>query len=103
MLRRIVNAYERNQRAREMCIAKYGTDCHVCGFSFAATYGEVGNGMIHVHHLRPISEISKEYVVDPIADLRPVCPNCHVVLHRHTPPYSIEEVRSFLNRPRRPK
>src|ERR1043166_6837191 len=29
-----------------------------------------------VLHLQPLSGISEEYEVDPIADLRPVCPNC---------------------------
>ncbi|HSX81067.1 MAG TPA: HNH endonuclease [Candidatus Saccharimonadia bacterium] len=51
---------------------------------------------IHVHHCRPLSEIAGEYVVDPIEDLRPVCPNCHAVIHRRTPPFTIEEVRSML-------
>jgi predicted HNH restriction endonuclease len=48
-----------------------------------------------------ISEIGKEYVVNPLADLRPMCPNCHAVLHRRTSAYSIEEVRSFLQRAQR--
>jgi predicted HNH restriction endonuclease len=43
-----------------------------------------------------LSEIGGEYIVDPVADLRPVCPNCHAVLHRRIPAYSIEEVRVFL-------
>jgi len=34
-----------------------------------------------VHHLVPISKIGKKYRVDPIKDLRPVCPNCHAVIH----------------------
>jgi predicted HNH restriction endonuclease len=29
-------------------------------------------------------------------DLRPVCPNCHAVLHHRVPAFSIEEVRTFL-------
>ena len=61
------------------------------------TYGEVAEGLIHVHHLRSLSEVGEEYIVDPIADLRPVCPNCHAVLHTRTPPFSIEEVVTFLN------
>jgi len=91
-----VNAYERNPNARRLCIKKYGTSCCICGLSFRAVYGKVADGLIHVHHLRPLSEIGDEYVVDPVADLRPVCPNCHAVLHRRTPPYSIEEAQLFL-------
>jgi predicted HNH restriction endonuclease len=34
-------------------------------------------------------------VVDPVDDLRPVCPNCHAVLHL-SQCRSIEEVRQLL-------
>jgi len=96
---RLVNAYERNPLARQQCIKKYGTNCYVCGFSFGAIYGETMDGFIHVHHLRQLSAVGKDYKVDPVADLRPVCPNCHAVIH-HRPkqPYSIEEVQAFLRR-----
>jgi len=98
-----VNAYERNPEARRRCIEHYGTSCAVCAFNFGATYSEVAKGYIHVHHLRPLSQIGSEYVVDPIEDLRPVCPNCHAVLHRRIPAYSIQEVRAFLCKEREKK
>ena len=91
-----VNAYERNPEARRRCIEAHGTRCCICGFSFGAVYGEVAEGYIHVHHLRPLSEIDGEYVVDPISDLRPICPNCHAVVHRRIPAFDIEEVRALL-------
>lgn len=78
----VVNRYERDPGARAECIAKYGTDCSVCGFSFGAAYGEHGEGFIHVHHLVPLAAIRRRYKVDPIKHLRPVCPNCHAMLHR---------------------
>jgi predicted HNH restriction endonuclease len=54
-----------------------------------------------VHHLRPISEIAEEYEVDPVKDLRPVCPNCHAMIHRTPQLYSIEEMKNIrLYRPR---
>jgi predicted HNH restriction endonuclease len=59
-------------------------------------YGPEVEGFIHVHHLRALSDLAREYVVDPVADLRPVCPNCHAVLHSRRPAYSIEEVRGLL-------
>lgn len=93
-----VNAYERNPAARRACIAHHGTNCCICGFNFGQRYGPTVDGLIHVHHLRPLSEIGAEYTVDPVADLRPVCPNCHAVLHSRTPGYSMEEVRRFLRR-----
>ncbi len=92
-----VNAYERNSEARSRCIAHYGTRCFACNFDFGASYGEMLEGYIHVHHLRPLSDIDGEYEVDPIADLRPVCPNCHAVIHSRRPqPITIEEVKVML-------
>lgn len=92
-----VNAYERNPQARQRCIAHYGTSCFACGFNFGQAFGELGEGFIHVHHLRPISEIAEEYEIDFINDLRPVCPNCHAMIHRRSPPLSIEEIQALLN------
>jgi len=64
--------------------------------NFADRYGEIGDGFIHVHHLRPISSIGAEYVIDPISDLRPLCPNCHAMVHRRAPAITIEELREVL-------
>jgi hypothetical protein len=97
-LRRAVSSeYERNPAARRACIEHYGTSCFVCGFSFAEKYGELGRGFIHVHHLTPLSSIGSEYCVDPIADLRPVCPNCHAMLHCQDPSLAIEELRACMS------
>jgi 5-methylcytosine-specific restriction protein A len=95
-----VNAYERSQEARLQCIEAHGARCAICDFSFGAVYGPAFEGFIHVHHLRPLSELGREYDVDPVNDLRPVCPNCHAVVHRRTPPYGVDEVRAFLRRHR---
>ncbi len=91
-----VNAYERNSEARRRCIEHHGTKCCICGFSFGAIYGSEAEGYIHVHHIRPLSEIGGKYVVDPINDLQPVCPNCHAVLHLGGRCRSSEEVRQML-------
>ena len=96
-IRRItVNAYERSRQAAERCVDHYGRACSVCGFDFGRTYGEVGEGFTHVHHLKPLSEIRGKYRVDPVRDLRPVCPNCHAMIHRRTPAYGIEELKEVL-------
>ena len=92
----LVNAYERNRPAREKCLRHYGRSCIVCGFNFEAGYGESAAGYIQVHHIVPIAKVGKEYRLNPINDLRPVCPNCHAVIHRREPPFSIEEVKEML-------
>lgn len=94
-----VNRYERDATARRLCLDHYGTACTACGLHFEERYGEIGTGYIHTHHIVPLSEIGCSYVVDPIADLRPVCPNCHAMLHRRKPPFSIEELKAILQAP----
>jgi len=92
----VVNAYERNLSARLACISYYGARCSVCGFDFKERYGKIGEGFIHVHHLLPLYSLGQQYKVDPKQDLRPVCPNCHEMIHRQKPPYSIEELKQIM-------
>ncbi len=89
-----VNRYERDPKARAACIAYHGAVCQVCDLIFVDRYGDIGAGFIHVHHLVPLSEIHAAYEVDPVEDLRPVCPNCHAMLHKRTPPFTIAELRA---------
>jgi 5-methylcytosine-specific restriction protein A len=91
-----VNAYERSGVARAECLRHYGCKCTVCGAKLSDAYGEVAHGYIHVHHLRQLAEINSEYRVDPIADLRPICPTCHSIIHLKKPPYTIEEVQKMI-------
>ena len=91
-----VNAFERNTAARAKCLEHYGHSCVVCHFNFGETYGPDGEGIIHVHHLVPIGSIGKKYRIDPIADLRPVCPNCHAMIHRYPTPLDPDDLRRML-------
>ena len=94
----LINAYERDPRAREACLRHYGTSCVVCTFNFGKVYGLVAEGFVHVHHLVPLASVGRNYQVDPIADLRPVCPNCHAVLHLGKKPQTIEELRAVIEK-----
>lgn len=49
-----------------------------------------------MHHVVDLASIDEEYEVDPIEDLRPVCPNCHAMLHKKKPAYSIEMLKSLI-------
>ncbi len=88
----VVNAYERDPRARTACLRKWGTSCKVCNLSFEKEYGFRGKGFIHVHHLDPLGKRKKRKKVAPTKDLIPVCPNCHAMLHSSDPPLSIDEL-----------
>jgi 5-methylcytosine-specific restriction enzyme A len=92
-----VNVYERNAEARSKCIAYYGCKCFACGFDFEVTYGEIGKAFIHVHHIVPLSDVKTSYSIDPIRDLRPVCPNCHGIIHRTKISLTIEVLKAAIN------
>lgn len=89
----LVNKYERSPRNRAACLAHYGSSCQGCGFSFAEKYGSIASGYIHVHHLVPVSQIGHDYLVNPIEDLIPLCPNCHAAIHLQSPPFNLEQLR----------
>ena len=91
-----VNAYERDPGARRRCLEHHGYRCAGCNRTMSEIYGPIAEGIIHVHHRTPLHTIGKSYVVDPINDLVPVCPNCHAVIHRDRPAMSIERLRTLL-------
>ena len=89
----VINAYERNPVARAKCLAHFGHKCSICDFDFEAIYGEIGKGYIHVHHVVSLASKAGPYVVDPLTDLIPVCPNCHAMLHRVKPAMSVKALK----------
>jgi 5-methylcytosine-specific restriction protein A len=52
-----------------------------CGFDFFETYGEIGRDFAHVHHLRPLGELTRPSETS-LTDLAVVCANCHAMIHR---------------------
>ena len=93
----LINSYERNPIARKKCIEHYGLNCQVCDFNFQEKFGALGKGFIHVHHKIDLATVGKEYSVNPITDLIPVCPNCHSMLHKKRPvAYTISELKQVL-------
>lgn len=55
--------------------------CEVCRMSFVEVYGQRGNEFIEAHHRLPLATLEME-TQTRIADLAPVCSNCHRMLHR---------------------
>lgn len=91
--------YERNPKARAACLAYHGTSCVVCGIDFEKAYGPEFTGKIEVHHIVPLSQIGEEYIVDPVRDLVPVCPNCHAAIHsKKDGIYTVEEMKRLRNK-----
>ena len=88
--------FERNPKARKGCVTRWGYKCFVCGFNFKEFYGVDGEKYIQVHHLKPLSSYKKESKINPITDLRPLCANCHAIVHRKNPPYSMDEMKKMI-------
>jgi len=73
--------------------------CSICGFSFSKTYGEVGEGFIEAHHVKPITSLDPNEIVK-LTDLVPVCSNCHSMLHHNRPWLTAEQLSDIVNRNR---
>ncbi len=92
----------RSAKLREAAIQHYSASgtiaCSACGFDFGEFYGEIGRGFIEIHHTKPIVAYEDEDVEMTIkkalGNVRPLCSNCHRMVHRRRGSLlSIEELR----------
>ena len=92
----------RSKQLRNAAVEHYARDgmipCTACFFSFDLAYGNRGAGYIQIHHLEPLSfggerELTLE---EAITKVRPLCANCHVMVHRSDPWLSIESLMDTL-------
>lgn len=70
--------------------------CACCGFDFKRAYGEVGEGFIEAHHIKPLSTLTSDTTVTTVEDIVLVCSNCHRMLHRRRPWLGIDQLRTLL-------
>lgn len=92
-----VNGFERDQDLRRVAMAHRGSVCHACGLDPEQVYGIEGPAVMQVHHITPHAHLEAGYEVDPLVDLIPLCPTCHVVAHSRWPePYGVEDIRTML-------
>lgn len=75
------------QLAREHYSENGKIKCSGCNFDFDTFYGPTAKSYIEIHHLKPIStygekDISKK-LAQALADVRPLCSNCHRMVHRN--------------------
>jgi len=88
---------ERSKINRALCLAIYGFECQICNEKMEDKYGVLAEEFIHVHHIESIAE-SGVHWVNPQKDLIPICPNCHSMVHRNTPPLSPQQLKEILIR-----
>lgn len=69
--------------------------CEICGFNFEGTYGNIGHKYIIAHHLRLISSGRTRTTFD---DIVLICANCHSMVHRQNPPFTINQLKQIVAR-----
>jgi 5-methylcytosine-specific restriction protein A len=92
----LLTRYERKRVNREACLRLRGAVCAACGFDFFVFYGDIGRNFIEIHHIESLADIGKSHPIDPAKDLVPLCSNCHAMVHRHRPAYTVEALRKLI-------
>jgi len=100
VLTRLHRVRERSRKlveaAKAAALKKHGRlACEACGFEFSAKYGEVGFGLIDVHHTKPVHTLL-EGDKTRLQDLALLCANCHRVVHSSRRWLSIEQVAQLI-------
>ena len=93
---------ERDRSLRSQKIDQFLADhgrlvCEVCGFSFEEKYGELGRGLIEIHHLIPMADLS-EARKTILSELMCICSNCHFTLHNGDPTENLRRLRIIFDK-----
>lgn len=77
----VLSKAERDPALRMAALRKYGCKCAGCGFMPKVSQ------QIEIHHLYPIAEGERKTT---LADVAPLCANCHRLAHSTTPPMPLD-------------
>jgi 5-methylcytosine-specific restriction protein A len=66
--------------------------------NFEKTYGDIGKQFIHVHHINELALLNTGRFIDPVTDLRPVCPNCHAMLQKKESSDAFKRLKENIRR-----
>lgn len=83
---------KRNRRIVAEAKDRYEAICEACGDNLQIKYDEYGKNYIQFHHREPLSSYP-EGKLNSYKDLAPLCPNCHVIIHRTKPIMSVKDFR----------
>lgn len=83
----------RNRKLINEAKEKWKTNCWVCDFNFYDKYGDWGKDYIEIHHLIPLNQGKR---VTNVEDVRPVCSNCHQMIHKRKEMLTIQELKNII-------
>lgn len=69
--------------------------CEACGFDSYVVYGEIGHGFCEVHHAKPLAARSNSEITY-LHDLAVLCANCHAIIQRTNPMWSVTRLAAHL-------
>ena len=72
-------------------------ECEACGFDFQKFYGEIGQGVAECHHTKPVSELTRGEKTQ-LTDLSILCANCHRIIHKSKPMYTVAQLKERIKR-----
>lgn len=85
-------------RARDLWRQREGgLRCKVCRFDFESVYGDLGSDFIEMHHDVSLSLLTRRSPVSP-EQLKPLCANCHRMIHRERPMLTIQRLKLLIPR-----
>lgn len=80
---------------KKAVLQKHGRlQCEACNFDFVEAYGPAGDGIIDVHHTKPVHTL-KPGEKTKLSELALLCANCHRIIHSTRKWLSVEQVRAL--------
>lgn len=100
VLTRVHRSRERDRRLvaskKKQAMKKLGKlECEACGFNFASRYGKAGEGLIDVHHIKPVHTLQPNEKTH-IDDLALLCANCHRVIHSSNRWLTLDQLKASI-------
>lgn len=84
------------EAAKAAALKKHGRlVCEACGFDFRLNYGPFADGIIDVHHTKPVHTLM-DGDKTKVEDLALLCANCHRVVHSSRRWLTVEQVRDLI-------
>jgi 5-methylcytosine-specific restriction protein A len=94
--RRIERNHSNSKKVKDL----KGYICEACGFDFKNFYGDIGEGFIEAHHNTKLADLpeGKRIKLDYEHDFSVLCSNCHRMVHKKNPPYTVLEIQEKIRK-----